>query len=74
MSTIPTQFPGVETAGARMMASAWTEYLAALWQGNPSASAFAEWLASFWEPLLERPKGMPDAQSPFAIAGGVGHQ
>lgn len=71
MTTLPTRFPGVETAGARVMASAWTEYLTALWQGDPSASAFAEWLASFWEPLLNRPDGVPDARSRFAIAGGV---
>lgn len=71
MTSAPTRLPVAETAGARVMANAWTEYLAALWRGDPSASAFAEWLASFWEPVLHRPAGDVDARSSFALAGGA---
>jgi hypothetical protein len=70
MTSVPTRFPGAETAGARVMADAWAGYYTALWCGDPSASAFAEWLAGFWEPSLERPAGGPDAQSPYAASGG----
>lgn len=69
MSTVLTPFPRSETAGARMMAGAWSGYLAALVRGDAAASAFAEWLAGFWEPALERPAGSPDARSAFAAGG-----
>jgi hypothetical protein len=70
-TTLPTPLARADTAGAQVMASAWTGCVVALWRGDPLASAFAEWLASFWEPSLQRPEGEPDAQSPFA-AGGLG--
>jgi hypothetical protein len=54
---------------ARLMASAWAAYNAALWRGDPAASAFAEWLARFWEPGLERPDGTPDALTMLAASG-----
>lgn len=69
MTTVPTPFPRSETATARLMASAWAEYSAALWQGDPAASGFAEWLATFWEPSLERPAGAPAARNPHAAEG-----
>jgi hypothetical protein len=69
MTSILTPFPRSETAGARLMASAWSAYYAALWRGDPAASGFAEWLAGFWEPSLERPDGVPDARSALAAAG-----
>ena len=69
MTSVLTSFPRSETAGARLMASAWTAYYAALWRGDPAASGFAEWLAGFWEPSIERPAGPPDAQSALAAAG-----
>jgi hypothetical protein len=71
MTTYPTPISRSETVGARLMASAWSGYYAALWRGDPAASAFAEWLAGFWESSLERPAGVPDAFSPHA-AGGLG--
>ena len=64
-----TPFPGAGTAGARLMASAWAGYYAALGGGDPAASGFAEWLADFWEPTLVRPDGVPDARSPHAAGG-----
>lgn len=70
MFTVPLRQPGVETAAARVMASAWTAYYAALLSGDPSASAFAEWLAGYWQPEIERPTGAPDAHSP--LVGGSG--
>ncbi len=69
MTTVLTPFRRSETAGARLMASAWAGYYAALWHGDPAASGFAEWLAEFWEPSLERPMGAPDARSPQAAGG-----
>jgi hypothetical protein len=51
------------------MASAWAEYYAALWRGDPAASGFAEWLAEFWVPVLDRPNGAPDARSALAADG-----
>ena len=69
MSNVLTPFPRSETAGARLMASIWSAYYAALWRGDPSASGFAEWLADFWEPSLERPEGTPDARSALAAGG-----
>jgi hypothetical protein len=69
MTSILTPFPRSETAGARLMASAWSAYYAALWRGDPATSGFAEWLAGFWEPSLERPEGTPDAQSALAAGG-----
>ena len=62
-------FPRSETAGARLMASAWSAYFSALWRGDPTVSSFAEWLAGFWEPSLERPDGTPDARSALAAGG-----
>ena len=47
-----TPFPRSETAGARLIANAWSAYYEALWRGDPAASEFAEWLAKFWEPSL----------------------
>jgi hypothetical protein len=69
MTSILTPFPRSETAGARLMASAWSAYYAALRRGDPAASGFAEWLAGFWESSLERPDGSPDAQSAIAAGG-----
>jgi hypothetical protein len=69
VTTVLTPFLRSETAGARLMASAWAEYFAALLHGDPAASGFAEWLAAFWEPSLERPSGAPDARSPHAAGG-----
>ena len=69
MVNILTLFPRSETAGARLMASIWSAYYAALWRGDPSASGFAEWLADFWEPSVERPEGTPDARSALAAGG-----
>jgi hypothetical protein len=69
MTSILTPFPRSEIAGARLMASAWAAYNAALWRGDPAASEFAEWLAGFWEPSLERPDGAPDARSALAADG-----
>ena len=66
MTTIPTPMVRPDTAGARVMASAWAGHFLALWRGDPAASAFAEWLAGFWEPSLVRPDAAPDAHSPFA--------
>ena len=66
MASMLTSFPRSETAGARLMASAWSSYYVALWQGDPAASDFAEWLAGFWEPSLQRPDGTPDAQNALA--------
>jgi hypothetical protein len=51
------------------MAQAWGEYYALLWRGDSAASAFAEWLAGYWEAALDRPAGLPDAQSPFSAGG-----
>lgn len=70
MTRLPTRWPGATRSGARVMASAWTNYLAALGHGDASASAFAEWMAGHWEPLLDRPSGLPDARSRLALAGG----
>jgi hypothetical protein len=58
-----TTFPRSETAGARLIARAWSAYYAALWHGDPAVSDFAEWLAGFWQAGLARPDGPPDAQS-----------
>ncbi len=69
MSNVLTPFPRSETAGARLMASIWSAYYAALWRGDLAASSFAEWLAGFWEPRLERPDGTPDARSALAADG-----
>jgi hypothetical protein len=69
MASILTPFPRSETADARLMASAWSAYYAALLRGDPAASGFAEWLAGFWEPSLERPHGAPDARSALAAGG-----
>lgn len=69
MTNVPTPFPRADAAGARLMATAWAEYAAALWQGDHAASGFAEWLATFWEPSLERPAGSPDARNPYAAEG-----
>ena len=69
MRGILTPFPRSETAGARLMASAWAAYYAALWRGDPAASGFAEWLAGFWEPSLQCPDGTPDALSALAAGG-----
>jgi hypothetical protein len=69
MSNVLTPFPQSETAGARLMASIWSAYYAALWRGDLAASSFAEWLAGFWEPRLERPDGTPDARSALAADG-----
>ena len=69
MTTYVAPFPRSETAGARLMASAWSAYYAALWRGDPAASGFAEWLAGFWEPSLERPDGTPAARSALAADG-----
>lgn len=71
MTTIPTRISGTDTAGARVMSDAWTQYSIALWRGNPAASAFAEWLADFWEPSLDRPAGRADAHSQYPLAGGT---
>jgi hypothetical protein len=69
MTRVPTPFPRSDTAGARLMASAWADYFLALWQGDPAASGFAEWLATFWESSLLRPPGAPDARNPHAADG-----
>jgi hypothetical protein len=69
MTSALTPFPRSKTAGARLLASAWSLYYAALWRGDPAASGFAEWLAGFWEPSLERPDGTPDARSALAASG-----
>jgi hypothetical protein len=66
MTSALTAFPRSETVGARLMASAWSAYYAAIWRGDPAASDFAEWLAGFWESSLERPDGTPDARSALA--------
>jgi hypothetical protein len=71
MTTVPTPISGTETAGARVMSDAWTQYSIALWRGDPAASAFAEWLAGFWEPSLDRPARRADAQSRSLLAGGT---
>ena len=52
MTNCVTPFPRSETAGARLIARAWSAYHEALWRGDPAASEFAEWLAGFWEPAL----------------------
>jgi hypothetical protein len=70
MTNVVTPFPRSETAGARLMASIWSAFYAALWCGDLAASSFAEWLAGFWEPSLERPDGTPDARSALAAGGG----
>jgi hypothetical protein len=69
MTNIVTPFPRSETASARLIASAWSSYYAALWRGDSAVSGFAEWLAGFWEPSIERPEGVPDARSALAAAG-----
>lgn len=69
MTTVVTPFPLPQTTGARLMASAWAAYYAALWRGDPVASGFAEWLAQFWVPELDRPDGAPDARSALAADG-----
>jgi hypothetical protein len=69
MTSVLTSFPRSETAGARLMASAWSAYHAALRRGDPAASGFAEWLVGFWEPSLDPPDGSPDAQSALAAGG-----
>jgi hypothetical protein len=69
MTNVVTPFPRSEIAGARLMASAWSAYYAALWRGDPAASDFAEWLADFWEPSLERPDGTLAARSALAAGG-----
>jgi hypothetical protein len=69
MTNVVTPFPRSETAGAQLMANAWSAYYAALWRGDPAASDFAEWLAGFWQPDLGRPDGTPDALSALAADG-----
>ncbi len=69
MTSVVTPFPRSETAGARLMAGAWSAYHASLWRGDPAASGFAEWLAGFWEPSLQCPDGTPDALSALAAGG-----
>ena len=64
-----TLFPRSENAVARLMASAWSAYYAAIWRGDPTASDFAEWLAGFWEPSLERPDGTPATRMALAAGG-----
>ena len=63
MTNIVTPFARSETAGARLIANAWSAYYTALGRGDSAASDFAEWLAGFWVPGLERPDGPPDARS-----------
>jgi hypothetical protein len=69
MTSLLTPFPPSEAMEARLMASAWAAYNAALWRGDPVASAFAEWLAGFWESSLERPDGTPNALTMLAAGG-----
>ncbi|MBW3633185.1 MAG: hypothetical protein KY456_09155 [Chloroflexi bacterium] len=69
MTTVVTPFLRPRTMGARLMASAWAAYYAALWRGDPAASDFAEWLAQFWEPTLDGPAGAPDARNALAAGG-----
>jgi hypothetical protein len=69
LTNVVTPFRRSEAAAARLMASAWSAYHAALWRGDPAASDFAEWLARFWKPSLERPVGNPVAQSALAANG-----
>jgi hypothetical protein len=69
LTNFVTPFPRSEAASARLIASAWSAYYAALGRGDPAASGFAEWLAGFWESSLERPLGTPDAQSALAADG-----
>jgi hypothetical protein len=69
MTTVPTPITRSDTTAARIMATAWMSYDAALWRGDPAVSAFAEWLAGFWEPALERPSGAPDARNAHAAGG-----
>ena len=70
MTRLPTRWPTATSAGARVMAKAWSDYLSALGRGDSSASAFAEWMASHWEPRLDRPAGLPDARGRLALGGG----
>lgn len=70
MTNEPTRFPGADTAGARIMAQAWTEAYVALWRGEPAAAAFAEWLAAFWVEHLPNPDGSADAASLYAMVEG----
>ena len=70
MTRLPTRWPTVTSAGARLMAKVWSDYVSALGRGESSASAFAEWMASHWEPRLDRPAGLPDARGRLALAGG----
>jgi len=70
MTTRPTQFPGGDTTGARIMAQAWTEAYVALWRGEEAAASFAEWLAGFWVEDLPLPDGSADAASLYAMVNG----
>ncbi|MCA9877411.1 MAG: hypothetical protein KC442_06510 [Thermomicrobiales bacterium] len=70
MTGEPTRFPGADTAGARIMAQAWTEAYVALWRGEPSAASFAEWLAGFWVDSLPQPAGNADATSVSTTGSG----
>ena len=70
MFSTPTRFPGVDSAGARIMANAWTDAFVALWRGEASASIFAEWLATYRDPTLDLPTGEPDATCPYGMGDG----
>ena len=70
LTRLPTRWPAARSAGARVMAKAWSDYLSALGRGDSAASAFAEWMAGHWESRLDRPAGLPDARSRLALAGG----
>lgn len=70
MTAKPTRFPGGDTAGARIMAQAWTEAYVALWRGDASAASFAEWLAGFWVEHLPQPDDAADATSLYAMVEG----
>jgi hypothetical protein len=70
MSGRPTRFPGGDTAGARIMAQAWTEAYVALWRGEETAGTFAEWLAEFWVEQLPQPEDSADASSLYAMVEG----
>ena len=70
MTNQPTRFPGADTAGARIMAQAWTEAYVALWRGEPAAATFAVWLAPFWVEHLPDPDGSAHATSLYAMVEG----
>jgi len=66
----PTRFPGGDTAGARIMAQAWSEAYVALWRGEAAAASFAEWLAGFWVENLPEPDGGAHATSLYVMVEG----